>query len=163
MTEQDASFADGAPPNRNKVKLMAQDAQDLSILSALMQDAIGKTSEVAWLPDRRIFALVVNRFRWEDAATAEAEGRSYERVRAGLHVQDVAEAKFRGFDIAKGQEVFEILSITFTPGEDGTGHVTIDCAGGAGFDLSVEALDVRMGDMDTVWRTQHLPKHEADA
>ena len=71
MTEQDASFADGAPPNRNKVKLMAQDAQDLSILSALMQDAIGKTSEVAWLPDRRIFALVVNRFRWEDAATAE--------------------------------------------------------------------------------------------
>ena len=49
MTE-DASFADGAPPNRNKVKLMATDAQDLSIISALMQDAIGKTTEIAWLP-----------------------------------------------------------------------------------------------------------------
>ncbi len=162
MTE-DASFADGEPPNRNKVKLMARDAQDLSILSALMQDAIGKTSEIAWLPEKRIFALVVNRFRWEDAADAEAQSRSYERVRAGLHVEDVADAKFRGFDVAKGQEAFEILSITFNEGEDGTGHVIIDCAGGAGFDLTVEALDVRMSDMDTIWRTKHLPKHEDDA
>jgi len=156
----DASFADGAPPNRNKIKLMAHDAQDLSVISALMQDAIGKTSEIAWLPEKRIFALVINRFRWEDASTAKDENRPYERVRAGLHIEDVSAAKFRGFDIAKGQEVFEMLSVSFTPGEDGTGHVTIDCAGGAGFDLTVEALDVRMADMDTVWQTEHLPNHE---
>lgn len=159
MTE-DASFADGAPPNRNKIKLMARDPQDLAVLSALMQDAVGKTSEIAWLPNKRIFALVVNRFRWEDADDAKAAGRDYERVRAGLHVEDVAEAKFRGFDIAKGQEAFEVLSLKFIPGEDGTGHVIIDCAGDAGFDLSVETLDVRMADMDTIWRTKHLPKHE---
>lgn len=159
MTE-DASFADGTPTNRNKVKLKAADAQDLSIISALMQDAIGKTTEIAWLPAKRIFALVVNRFRWEDAETAKSEGRDYERVRAGLHVEDVSEARFRGFDIAKGQEVFEILSVTFTAGEDGTGHVVIDCAGGAGFDLTVETLDVRMADMDMIWHTKHLPKHE---
>lgn len=163
MTDQDASFADGAPPNQNKIRLMARDAQDLSIVSALMQDAIGKTSEIAWLADKRIFALVVNRFRWEDASTAKAEGRDYERVRAGLHVEDVSEAKFRGFDVAKGQEAFEILSVSFKPGEDGTGHVIIDCAGGAGFDLTVETLDVRMGDMDEVWHTKHLPSHEDDA
>lgn len=159
MTE-DASFEDGAPPNRNKVKLMAREAQDLSIISALMQDAIGKTTEIAWLPSKRVFALVVNRFRWEDASTAEADGRAYERVRSGLHVEDVSAAKFRGFDVAKGQQAFEMLSVTFTPGEDGTGHVIIDCAGGAGFDLSVETLDVRMADMDEVWETKHLPKHE---
>jgi hypothetical protein len=163
MTEQDASFADGAPLNRNKVRLMATDDQDLSIISALMQDAIGKTTEIAWLPAKRIFALVVNRFRWEDATTAETEGRDYERVRSGLHVEDVSDAKFRGFDIGKGQEAFEILSVTFTAGDDGTGHVTIDCAGGAGFDLTVETLDVRMGDMDEVWTTKFLPKHEDEA
>jgi len=161
MTE-DASFADGTPPNRNKVRLMAQDAQDLSIISALMQDAIGKTSEIGWFPAKRLFALVVNRFRWEDVEAAQEEGREYERVRAGIHVQDVAAAKFRGFDVEKGQEVFEILSVTFTPGEDGTGHVIVDCAGGAGFDLQVETLDVRMADMDTVWRTEHLPRHEIE-
>ena len=160
MSEQDASFADGAPPNRNKIKLMAHDAQDLSVISALMQDAIGKTSEIAWLPEKRIFALVLNRFRWEDAETAKAESRPYERVRAGLHIEDVSAAKFTGFDIAKGQEAFEILSISFTSEEDGTGHVTIDCAGGAGFDLTVETLDVRMADMDTVWQTEHLPQHK---
>ena len=162
MTE-DASFADGVPPNRNRIRLMAREAQDLSVISALMQDAIGKTSEVGWLPDKRIFALMVNRFRWEDADAAKAEGRAYERVRAGLHVEDVSAAKFRGFNVAKGQEAFEILSITFKPGEDGTGHVVIDCAGGAGFELTVEALDVRMADMETVWRTQHLPDHGEDA
>lgn len=163
MSDEDASFADGEPPNRNKIKLMARDAQDLSVISALMQDAIGKTSEIAWLPGKRVFALMLNRFRWEDAKTAQAEGRSYERVRAGLHVQDVSAAKFRGFDIGKGQEVFEILSITFTPDSDGAGSVAIDCAGGAGFTLTVETLDVRMADMDAVWRTQHLPNHEEQA
>jgi len=163
MTTKDATFADGAPPNRNKIKLMARDAQDLSVVSALMQDAIGKTTEIAWLPEKRIFALVVNRFRWEDVSTAVAEKRDYERVRAGLHVEDVSAAKFRGFDIAKGQEAFEILSVTFTPGEDGMGRVTVDCAGGAGFDLTVETLDVRMADMDEVWTTKHLPKHEDEA
>ncbi len=161
MTE-DASFADGIATRHNKVRLMARDAQDLSIISALMQDAIGKTSEIGWFPSKRLFALVVNRFCWEDASTAQAEGSDYERVRAGLHIEDVSAAKFRGFDVEKGQEVFEILSVTFTPGEDGTGHVIVDCAGGAGFDLEVEVLDVRMADMDTIWKTRHLPKHEDD-
>jgi len=162
MTE-DASFADGAPPNRNKIKLMAHDAQDLSVISALMQDAIGKTSEVTWLSDKRIFALSLNRFRWEDAETAQTEGRPYERVRTNLYVEDVSAAKFVGFNVAKGQEAFEMLSISFTVGEDGTGEVAIDCAGGAGFSLSIETLDIRMADMDTVWQTEHLPQHKDTA
>lgn len=162
MSDQDARFADGEPPNRNKIRLMAHSEQDLAVLSALMQDAIGKTSEVAWLSSRRIFALVVNRFRWEDAEAAREEGRAYERVRSGLHVENVLEAKFRGFDVQRGQEVFDLLDISFQADEDGTGTVHIECAGGGCFALTVEALDVRMADMDTVWRTQHLPHHEDD-
>jgi len=162
MSDEDASFADGEPPNRNKIKLMAHDEQDLAVLSALTQDAIGKTTEVAWLPSRRIFALVVNRFRWEDAESAREAGRDYERVRSGLHVENVTEAKFKGFDVARGQEAFDLLDITFHPLKDGTGTVHIECAGGGCFALTVEALDVRMADMDIIWRTPHLPHHEDD-
>lgn len=162
MSDEDARFADGEPPNRNKIRLMAHSEQDLAVLSALMQDAIGKTTEIAWLPARRIFALVVNRFRWEDATAAREAGRDYERVRSGLHVENVSEAKFRGFDVRKGQEAFDLLDISFHPSDDGAGTVHIECAGGGGFALKVETLDVRMADLDTVWRTKHLPQHEID-
>lgn len=162
MSDKDASFAEGEPPNRHKIRLMALEEMDLSVISALMQDAIGKTSEVAWLRERRIFALVVNRFRWEDAEAAKADGRSYERVRSGLHVENVTSVKFRGFDVKHGQEVFDILGITFQPDDAPGGTVHIECAGGGCFAVTVEALDVRMSDMDTFWQSKTLPRHEDD-
>ena len=160
----DASFADGAPLDRRRVRLRAETADDLAVLSALMQDAVGKTSEVAWLKRRGVFALVVSRFRWEDVDAAAAEGRAFERARCGLHFECVREVRFKGFDVGKGQQAFELLSLGFEPrGEDGAGRVTIECAGGAAFALDVETLDARMADMGEVWETKAMPRHaEAD-
>ena len=155
----DASFADGDPNAAPRVALRADDAEGLAVISTLMQDAVGKTIDTAWMPTRRIFALVVNRFRWETSEDAD----SYERCRCGLHAENVLAVRATGFDPEKAQEVFELLSITFEPGEDGTGTITLACAGGAAFALDVEALDVRMADMDATWRTETKPQHDEDA
>ena len=159
MSESDASFADGAPLPASKIRLMAHSDDDLAIVSALMQDAVGKTSEIAWIPKKRIFAMVLNRFRWEDAESARRDARPYQRIRCGLHVENVLSSQFRGFDAGKAQQAFAVLGLRFEPAGDGTGKVFIDCAGDASFALSVEALDVRMADMDTVWTTPTLPGH----
>jgi len=149
----DASFADG-DPGRGRLALRAEDAEGLAVISALMQDAVGKTVDTAWMPSRRIFALMVNRFKWEQ------EDDAGERCRCGLHAENVLAVRATGFDPVKAQEVFELLAVTFEPGEDGTGTLRLDCAGGAGFALDVEALDVRMADMDGTWRAGSRPQHD---
>ena len=158
MTD-DASFADGDPNAAPRLALKADDAAGLAVISALMQDAVGKTVDTAWMPKRRIFALVLNRFRWETSDAAD----SFERCRCGLHAENVLAVRATGFDPMKAQEVFDLLSIRFEPGEDGTGTLTLDCAGGATFALDVEALDVRMADLEATWRTGTKPHHEDDA
>ncbi len=155
----DASFADGDPDAHGRLSLRADDTDGLTVISALMQDAVGKTVDTAWMPTRRIFALVVNRFRWEQGDDAD----TWERCRSGLHAENVLAVRATGFDPQKAQEVFELLAVTFEPGEDGTGTLRLDCAGGAGFALDVEALDVRMADLDATWKTGIKPQHDEDA
>lgn len=157
----DASFADGNPEDGHRLALRAEDAEGLAVISALMQDAVGKTVDTAWMPTRRIFALVVNRFRWEQEDTAsEGDATMWERCRCGLHAENVMAVRATGFDPEKAQEAFELLSVTFEAGEDGTGTVRLDCSGGASFALEVEALDVRMADMEAVWKTGTKPHHD---
>jgi len=153
----DATFADG-DPDAHRLSLRAEDVEGLAVISTLMQDAVGKTVDTAWMPGRRIFALMVNRFRWELGGEAD----TWERCRCGLHAENVLAVRATGFDPARAQEVFELLAITFEPGEDGTGMLRLDCAGGASFALDVEALDVRMADMDAVWRAESKPQHPED-
>jgi len=151
----DASFADG-DPEAHRLALRADDAEGLAVISTLMQDAVGKTVDTSWIPTRRIFALVVNRFRWEQGGDADG----WERCRCGIHAENVLAVRATGFDPKKAQEVFELLAITFEPGEDGTGTLRLDCAGGASFALDVEALDVRMADLDAGWRAESKPHHD---
>ena len=67
----DARFEDGREAPLN---LGALDGDDLKVLAALAQDAVFPGSEMQWLPKERRFALLLNRFRWEDRAGAEARG-----------------------------------------------------------------------------------------
>ena len=56
----DASFHDSG---EKPLRLIAQGAEDLPVLSALLQDAVGTAGDVAWLRARRRFALFLGRFR----------------------------------------------------------------------------------------------------
>ena len=70
---------------------MAGDAEDLNVISAMFQDAVVKVGDFAYLPQERRFALVANRFLWENAGT-KRHG-VFARVRAGLHFNDVKAAQ----------------------------------------------------------------------
>ena len=47
------------------LKLRAHDAEDLAVVSALLQDAIVPAKEMTFLADERRFVMVANRFMWE--------------------------------------------------------------------------------------------------
>ena len=92
------------------LRLIAQDEDDLAVLSAQMQDAVVRVGDMAWLPKARRFALVGCRFDW---MAAEAGRR--ERCHTGLHFESVRSARLRGFGQQDPNATLNLLGIVFTP------------------------------------------------
>jgi hypothetical protein len=143
MTE-DARFEDG---REGPLRLKALDADDLAVIAALVQDAVFPAGEMRWDRKSRRFALLLNRFRWEDAPKATARHRSFERVQAVLAFEDVMRVQSQGVDKSDPDMVFSMLSIAFAPGEDGAGRVELTLAGDGVIALEVEALEVVLRDV----------------
>jgi len=154
----DARFQDGG---EEPLRLVVQDAEDLKVISTLLQDAVLPVTELAFDARRRRFALLLNRFRWEDRAEAERVGRAYERVRSLLVVEDVRKVQTMGFDRADKELVLSLLSMSFDPGEEGAGWLTLTLAGDGAIALEVEALDVRLDDVTRPYRAPSgkVPNH----
>lgn len=159
MTE-DARFEDGGEA---PLRLKALDAEDLAVLSSLVQDAVFPASEMRWLPKERRFALFLNRFRWEDADRAKARHRDYERVQSVLAVEDVTSVRSQGVPRGDADMVLSLLSMDFAPGEDGTGTLTLTLAGDGVIALAVEALEVVLRDVTRpyVAPSKKVPDHSA--
>ena len=64
------------------LRLKAETLEDLQILSAMLQDAAVKTTDIAYLPGTNRFALVTNRYRWEKEGHSLVKGRGNRRVRS---------------------------------------------------------------------------------
>jgi Protein of unknown function (DUF2948) len=135
----DARFEDGADV---PLRLMAQSADDVPVLSALLQDAVFPISEMRWDKRRRRFALMVNRFRWEDRDAAEAGRRAYERVQAVLVVEGVLGVQTQGIDRNDRDSVLSVLALTYADG-----RLTLMLAGDGAIALEVEALDLSLQDV----------------
>ena len=140
----DARFEDGG---EGPLRLVAQDAEDLKIISALVQDAVLPVTELKYDAKRRRFAVMLNRFRWEDRAAAERAGRGYERVQAALLFRGVLALRAQGVDPRARDLVLSLLAIAFEPGSDGGGRVLLTLAGDGALALEVEALDVTLADV----------------
>lgn len=140
----DARFEDG---EIGPLNLVARDADDLSIISALIQDAVLTGADLKWERPKRRFACLINRFRWEDREAAEAAKRPYERVRALLVIEDAGAVRSQGIDRGDPETVLSILSLTWEPGSDGTGAVTLILAGDGAVRVEVEALEVTLHDV----------------
>ncbi|MEO1014283.1 MAG: DUF2948 family protein [Pseudomonadota bacterium] len=140
------------------LRLKAADEEDLSAVSSVLQDAIAKLGDFAFLPERRQFAFVANRFVWECAGDARAG--SFARVRTGVHFDDVKSVRRRYLRTDARDAVVELLAIHFEPGDDGEGVVILDFAGGGAVQLNVEALSVRLTDLGAPWPTRSRPHHK---
>jgi hypothetical protein len=153
MTE-DARFEDGREVPLN---LGAADEDDLKVISTLTQDAVFPITEMRFA--KRQFAVLLNRFRWED----EGQKRhAPERVQSVLAFGDVMGVSSQGIDRSDKDMVLSLLSVSFEPGEDGTGHLVLTLAGDGAIRLSVEALNVTLKDVTRPYAapSKAIPKHD---
>jgi len=160
------------------LKLRAQDAEDLRIIAACLQDALIPLSDCEFAPDSRRFLFVANRFRWEncdetadmpfvptsassadDPAFAEACS-SYERVNCAICFDNVTHVRRRGFDQRNRGQILELLTMEIESGANGTGKaVVLVFAGGSAIRLEGENISCRVGDIGEPWPTQWRPHH----
>jgi hypothetical protein len=139
------------------LRLSAEDAADLEVISTCLQDAVTHVRDLAFLPHARRFAMVVNRFRWEEEV---AHRDKHERARAGLHFENVGAARARNISQDRPDGVLNLLAIRFDELNAPSGIVTLTFSGGGEIRLEVEALDAHLSDLGLVWETPNLPDHD---
>ena len=140
----DARFEDA---EEGPLRLIADDAASLSVMSALVQDAVFPITEMTYAKPRRRFALMLNRFRWEDRTEAIRSSRPPERVQSLLVFDEVLAVKSTGIDRGERDTVLSLLSLTFEPDGHGAGRVILTLAGDGALALTVEVLDARLRDV----------------
>ncbi|MBM1222351.1 DUF2948 family protein [Ponticoccus sp. SC2-23] len=153
MTE-DARFEDAG---ESPLRLRAFDADDLAVISALLQDSVLPGSEIRWERGARRLALLVNRFRWERPA------RPPERVQSLLVVEGVEAVRSQGIVPGDGDTVLSILAAAFEPGDAPGGDVVLTFAGDGAIAARVEALEVVLRDVTRPYvapsgKTPHHPE-----
>ncbi len=153
---QDARFEDGREAPLN---LGALDADDLQVMSSLVQDAVFPITEMQWDRKARRFGLLLNRFRWEDAGRGRHAPERVQSVLAFDHVLGVAS---QGIDRSDGDTILSVLSVAFEPTEEGAGHILLTLAGDGGIRLSVEAIEATLRDVTRpyVAPSKSVPEHD---
>jgi hypothetical protein len=151
------------------LRLRAVDTIDLSVIAAHLQDAVAQVGDMAYKPGQRRFAIMFNRFMWEDVQDqagggAKADARApYRRVRSVLHFDGVLKVKSQGLRLDRKEAVAEILTLAFEKKDDVAGAITMTFAGNGAIRLEVEALDAWLSDISEPWATPNLPRHGTDA
>lgn len=137
----DARFEDGREAPLN---LGAFDTDDLSVLASLTQDAVFPASEMKWDRPSQRFAVLLNRFRWEEG---DARVASPERVQSLLTFETVSAVASNGIDRHDAETVLSLLTVEFQPTDAPSGHITLTLAGDGAIRLTVEALEVHLKDV----------------
>lgn len=129
--------------------LVAEHEPEARLISALTQDAIIASSDVAFDTNGRTAALLLSRYRWEDGAGSPS------RVRSLLVVRNVASAQRARWP--SGRTPLALLSMRVS---DRT--LRFDFADAVGLKLTIENLRVALEDLGDPWRVRHAPRHEAE-
>lgn len=146
------------------IKLRAEDGEDLTVISACLQDAILPIGEMCFEPAAQRFVAVVNRFCWENADGGPRRGGGlqadddhlfpFERVQCGLRFEGIAAVRTRGLNLKDRAQILELLSVA-----SAEGGVVLTFAGGGAVRLEGAKWRCLVEDLGEPWPTSSRPCH----
>lgn len=139
------------------LKFVVLDEEDLEVVSAHVQDAVVKASDVMWRPREKRVVVALNRFDWEGAQNGDPQ---YRRRRAALRFERVLSCKCRHVDPAGKDAVLNLLAVEFTEADAPGGVVMLTFSGGAALRLDVECLEAELADLGPTWTATGCPAHD---
>lgn len=167
------------------LKLRARDLEDMTVLAAMLQDAVVRPAEMTYLAREKRFVMVMSRFRWEDpeakpipageeatdGGSRDSDGEAgeaedarfedagprqlFERVNVGLCVENVRRVRTQKLDLREKDQVLSLLTVEARPGA-----LTLVFSGGALVRLEVASIACFLEDLGEPWATPWLPLHE---
>jgi len=143
---------------RQPIRLAAQDADDLAVISAALQDAVAQLGDFTLDRRTRRFTAVFNRFRWEDGQARQAW-----RTRSALDVSGVLHVRSKRLKQDEPSAIVSLLSLTFEEGDVPGGEICFAFSGGGELRIDVECIDALLVDIAEPWPAKGRPKHETDA
>jgi hypothetical protein len=147
------------------LRLRAEDAEDMAVIAACLQDAVVLRSDMTYLPKQRRFAMVVSRYCWEDdPATGKRRGPGAgrgRRTRTGVHFDGVLKVDTLSLAAGDRAQAMELLTIAVEPQGEGA-SLLLMFAGGPIVRLAVECIECRLTDIGPEWETPLRPRHGLD-
>jgi hypothetical protein len=154
-----ADSPDNLPPDpakpAGKLKLRAEDEEDLAVISAFLQDALVPVAEMIFLPDEQRFVLVANRFMWERPPIGK-KGHS-ERTLTGIAFDGVKAVRVRGFERTESDRILQVLAVRAVPGS-----VIFEFSGDDAMRLETDQILCHLEDIGEPWPTPWRPRHALD-
>ena len=139
------------------LKLIANNSEDLKVISAHLQDSIVSTLDTANLKKNRIFLLQLSRFMWEDVE--KGVFRKNKRIRTVLKFENVLSVLSRNIN-PKGKERFlDFLTMESNTLQDKTYEINLIFSGDVVIKIRAEVIEITLDDQGSPWETKNKPKH----
>jgi len=105
-----------------QLKLIALDADDLAVISAHVQDARVRTSDIIWRQGEKRLVIGMSRMDWEQTLAGQTAPR---RLIAALRFDRVLACKSRKIDLERPEIALELLGIEFNPTDEPGGSALL--------------------------------------
>ena len=140
------------------LKLIARTKEDLSVVSAYLQDSIASVSDIANLKKNKIFIMQLNRFMWEDVE--KGVFRKNKRIRTILKFENVLKILSKNINQLSKNKFLDFLAIETNVTPDNNYEMKIIFAGEAIIKVISEVIEVTLDDQGEAWDTKNKPKHK---
>ncbi|MFL2843986.1 MAG: DUF2948 family protein [Alphaproteobacteria bacterium] len=135
----------------NTLKLIAQDDEQLTIISSLAQDSIIKSNEMGYDKKTKRFALLMNRYRHEEENPS--------RIRTAIHFDYVDSVKSVGIDKETNDDILVLLAIRFEAKSKPSGSIFLEFSNNKSITFDVESIEAFLTDMGEPWKIPNKPVH----
>lgn len=142
------------------IKLRAINAEDLSIFSSLLQDAVIRVGDITWQARDHRFITLCNRYRWEQKKRIWPFRKKRDRIRSALHFNGILSVDSSGYDLNDSEAFLSLLAIHYKATPAGETYLQLDFSAGATIRLHCECIDGVLSDISDSWQAIREPQHK---
>ena len=143
---------------KNGLRLMAKNQDDLKVISAYLQDSIVFVRDIVFLKKNMTFVMIVNRFMWEDVE--KGVFRQNKRIRCAVKFEEVLKVKSQNVNQRNKNKPLEYLAIECRLNFNKAYEINIFFSGDSIITIISEAIEVVMYDLGKPWNVKHIPIHK---
>ena len=147
--------------NYKKLSLIAQNEEDLVVISTLCQDSIIKIANIKWAKKSKRFYLLINRFCWELNDLSKKKSSNMFRINSIMSFNSVLSVKSAGIQQNNNSDITSLLTINYNFFNFQKQAIDLIFSGNSQISLNIECIDVFLKDISEPFEgtTSKQPKH----